>query len=80
VLDFRLLSRTYWAGWTGIAFGPVFRVLRRLAHVVPIEQEKAAASSLAFGAAVLRSQHNLVLKQACWDGPLEHHPIDSRLS
>jgi long-chain acyl-CoA synthetase len=60
VLGFRLLSRTYWAGWTGIVFGPVFRVLRRLAHVVPIEQEKAAASSLAFGAAVLRSQQNLV--------------------
>jgi long-chain acyl-CoA synthetase len=60
VLDFKLLSRTYWAGWTGIAFGPVFRVLRRLAHVVPISQEKAVASSLAFGAAVLRDQHNLV--------------------
>jgi long-chain acyl-CoA synthetase len=60
VLDFRLLARTYWAGWTGVAFGPIFRVLRRLAHVVPIDPSKAAASSLAFGAAVLRSKHNLV--------------------
>jgi long-chain acyl-CoA synthetase len=60
VLDFGLLSRTYWAGWTGVAFGPIFRVLRRLAHVVPIDPDRAAASSLAFGAAVLRDRHNLV--------------------
>jgi long-chain acyl-CoA synthetase len=60
VLDFNLLYETYWAGWSGVAFGPVFRVLRRLCHVVPIDPDKAAASSLAFGAAVLRSNHNMV--------------------
>jgi long-chain acyl-CoA synthetase len=59
-LDYRLLRDTYWAGWSGMAFGPVFRVLRRLAHVIPIDPDKAAASSLAFGAAVLRSKHDLV--------------------
>jgi long-chain acyl-CoA synthetase len=60
VLDFKLLEHTYWAGWTGVAFGPIFRVLRRLCHVVPIDPDKAAASSLAFGAAVLKSKHNMV--------------------
>jgi long-chain acyl-CoA synthetase len=59
-LDFKRLRETYWAGWTGIAFGPVFRYLRRLARVVPIDPEKAAASSLAFGAAVLKGKHNMV--------------------
>jgi long-chain acyl-CoA synthetase len=59
-LDYRLLRETYWAGWSGIAFGPMFKVLRRLTHVVPIDPDKAAASSLAFGAAVLRSKHDLV--------------------
>ena len=48
------------AGWTGVAYGPIFRLLRRLAHVVPIDPDRAAASSLAFGAAVLRDKHNLV--------------------
>jgi long-chain acyl-CoA synthetase len=60
VLDFKVLNETYWAGWTGVAFGPLFRLLRRLCHVVPIDPDKAAASSLAFGAAVLRSKHNMV--------------------
>jgi len=59
-LDFRLLADTYWAGWTGVAFGPLFRLLRRLCHVVPIDPDKAATSSLAFGAAVLQDQHNMV--------------------
>src|SRR5258708_10551223 len=43
-----------------MAFGPVFRVLRRMGRVVPIDPDRAAASSLAFGAAVLRSRKNLV--------------------
>jgi long-chain acyl-CoA synthetase len=59
-LDFGRLRETYWAGWTGIAFGPFFRWLRRLTHVVPIDPDRAAATSLAFGAAVLRDHHNLV--------------------
>jgi len=59
-LDFKLLQGTYWAGWSGVAFGPIFRWLRRLCHVVPIDPDRAAASSLAFGAAVLQDKHNLV--------------------
>src|SRR5260221_12636496 len=59
-LDKKLLRETYWAGRTGMAFGPVFRALRRLGRVVPIDPDRAAASSLAFGAAVLRSKKNLV--------------------
>jgi long-chain acyl-CoA synthetase len=59
-LGFDVLRNTYWAGWSGIAFGPVFRMLRRWCHVVPIDPDRAAASSLAFGAAVLHDKHNLV--------------------
>jgi long-chain acyl-CoA synthetase len=59
-LKFKILVETYWAGWTGVAFGPVFRVLRRLAHVVPIDSKRSAASSLAFGATILRSNRNMV--------------------
>jgi long-chain acyl-CoA synthetase len=59
-LDYDLLRNTYWAGWSGVAFGPLFRLLRRLTHVVPIDPDRAAASSLAYGAAVLRDKHNLV--------------------
>ena len=59
-LNFDLLRRTYWAAWTGVACGAGFRVLRRLTHVVPVDSSWGAASSLAFGAAVLRRRHNLV--------------------
>ena len=68
-LDFRLLRETYWAAWTGVAFGPAFRVLRRLTHVVPIDPLRGAALSLAYGAAVLQRGHNLI-----WfpEGALSH--------
>jgi long-chain acyl-CoA synthetase len=60
-LDYRLLRRTYWAGWTGAAFGnPLTRLVSRLARVVPIDPERAGVSSLAFGAAVLAREKNLV--------------------
>jgi long-chain acyl-CoA synthetase len=53
--------RTYWAGWTGAAFGnPLTRLVSRLAQVVPIEAGRAGLSSLAFGAAVLGRGDNLV--------------------
>jgi long-chain acyl-CoA synthetase len=55
------LRRTYWAGWTGVAFGnPLARLVSRLAQVVPIDPSRAAVSSLAFGAAVLKHGDNLV--------------------
>ena len=60
-LGYRRLRQTYWAGWTGVAFrNPLFRLMSRLAQVVPIEQGRAALSSLAFGAAVLKRKKNLI--------------------
>jgi long-chain acyl-CoA synthetase len=56
-----VLRRTYWAGWTGAAFGnPLARLVSRLAQVVPVDPERAGLSSLAFGAAVLGRGQNLV--------------------
>ena len=60
-LDESVLRRTYWAGWTGAAFGnPLTRLVSRLAQVVPVDPDRAGLSSLAFGAAVLRRGRNLV--------------------
>jgi long-chain acyl-CoA synthetase len=60
-LRFRVLRRTYWAGWTGAAFGnPLTRLISRLAQVVPIDRGRAGLSSLACGAAVLKRGQNLV--------------------
>ena len=60
-LDYRVLRRTYWAGWTGAAFGnPLTRLVSRLAQVVPVDPDRAGLSSLAFGAAVLERGKNLV--------------------
>jgi long-chain acyl-CoA synthetase len=60
-LDYRVLRRTYWAGWTGAAFGnPLARLVSRLAQVVPVDPGRAGLSSLAFGAAVLKRGKNLV--------------------
>jgi long-chain acyl-CoA synthetase len=53
--------RTYWAGWTGAAFGnPLTRRISRLAQVVPVDPERAGLSSLVYGAAVLARGQNLV--------------------
>jgi long-chain acyl-CoA synthetase len=55
------LQRTYWGGWTGIAFrNPVMRAFSRLARVLPIEPERGAVSSLALAAAVLKRGDDLV--------------------
>lgn len=60
-LDQQRLQRTYWAGWTGVAFGnPLFRLGSRLGRVVPIDSSRALFSSLAFGAAVLQRGNNLI--------------------
>lgn len=61
VLEYRQLQRTYWAGFTGAAFrNRLFRLISRIAQVVPIDQESRAISSLAFGSAVLHRGGNLV--------------------
>lgn len=61
ILDYPRLRRTYWAGFTGAAFSnTLFRLMSRIAQVVPIDPESKAISSLAFGSAVLQSGSNLV--------------------
>jgi long-chain acyl-CoA synthetase len=60
-LDYRLLRQTYWAGWVGAAFGnPLSRLISRLAQVVPVDPQRAGASSLAFGAAALQRGKNII--------------------
>jgi long-chain acyl-CoA synthetase len=60
-LSYRRLRQTYWGGWAGAAFGnPLFRLVSRLAQVVPVDPDRAGVSSLAFGAAVLKREKNLV--------------------
>jgi len=72
-LDHSVLRRTYWAGWTGAAFGnPLTRLVSRLAQVVPIDPGRAGLSSLAFGAAVLGHGLNLV-----WFAEGERSPTGS---
>ena len=61
LLDWSQLRKTYWAGWTGVAFAnPVMRFLSRLGKILPVEPMRAARSSLAFGATILKSKKNLV--------------------
>jgi long-chain acyl-CoA synthetase len=60
-LPFSVLQRSYFAGWTGVAFrNPFFRFVSRLARTVPIDPKRAIASSLAFGAIVLKRGENLI--------------------
>ncbi|HET8543123.1 MAG TPA: AMP-binding protein [Pseudolabrys sp.] len=55
------LERLYWAGWTGVVFaGPVRRAFARVAQAVPVDPDRATASSLAFGGAVLKRGLGLV--------------------
>jgi len=61
LLDWNQLRKTYWAGWTGIILAnPVMRFLSRLGKILPVEPMRAARSSLAFGATILKSKKNLV--------------------
>ncbi|TVR83994.1 MAG: hypothetical protein EA405_02705 [Rhodospirillales bacterium] len=60
-LGHRRLETTWWAGWAGIMFtSRLRRLFSRVSHVVPIDRERAVASSLAFGAAVLNRDQTLV--------------------
>jgi len=61
MLDWNQLRKTYWAGWTGVAFAnPLMRFLSRLGKILPVEPMRAARSSLAFGAKILKNKQNLV--------------------
>lgn len=58
----RLLPSTYWTGWTGYLFrNALVRAISRLAQIVPIDPERAASSSLAFAATVLKKGNNLIM-------------------
>lgn len=53
-LPFATLRRTWWAGWTQLLFAGVFsRWFSRVAQIVPVDPDRAVASSLAGGEAVL---------------------------
>ena len=57
----RRLERSYWGGWTGVAFAnPLMRGISRLWRVLPIDQARGAGSSLALAAAVLKREGCLI--------------------
>ncbi|PYK67544.1 MAG: hypothetical protein DME45_10020 [Verrucomicrobia bacterium] len=61
LLDWSQLRNTYWTGWTGVIFAnPLMRFLSRLGKILPVEPTRAARSSLAFGAIILKKKKNLV--------------------
>jgi long-chain acyl-CoA synthetase len=60
-LPYSLMRRTFFAGWTGIAFRNVFfRFFSRLARAVPVDSRYAVSSTLAFASAVLGRGSNLI--------------------
>lgn len=60
-LPFERLQKSYWAGWTGIAFAnSISRRLSRIAQAIPIDADQAIISSLALGAAVLKRKKSLI--------------------
>jgi long-chain acyl-CoA synthetase len=57
----RRLERSYWGGWTGVAFAnPLMRGVSRLWRVLPIDQARGAGSSLALAAAILKREGCLI--------------------
>jgi long-chain acyl-CoA synthetase len=57
----RRLERSYWGGWTGVAFAnPLMRGVSRLWRVLPIDQARGAGSSLALAATVLKRESCLI--------------------
>ena len=62
-LHYSVLRRTYWAGWTGAAFGnPLTSPVSRLARVAPIDLGRAGLSSLGYGTHAL-SEPGLVRRR-----------------
>lgn len=61
VLSDARLARTYWGGWSVIVTRNAFtRFVGRLANAVPIDPERGAISSLAFGAVLLKRKLSIV--------------------
>ena len=55
------LRDVYWSGWVQAAFSnPIKRGVSRLGKTIPLDPHRAAVSSLALGAAVLKRGHALV--------------------
>ncbi|MBE7559091.1 AMP-binding protein [bacterium] len=74
-IPFKRLRGVYWAAWTGIVLSNAFlRGISRLAQVLPIEPERGAGSSLAFGAYVLKERKTLI-----WF-PEGHRSVSGRLT
>ena len=60
-LPWRQARRIYWAGATERLFAtPLQRLFSRAAHAFPVDPDRAAVSSLAFGSAVLAREKALV--------------------
>lgn len=56
-----LLRRSYWGGWSGIAFNTrLRRLFSRAAQVIPVDPDRAAGSGLAAGRLALECGWNLV--------------------
>lgn len=56
-----VLRQTYFAGWTGMVFkNALMRFGGRIGKTVPVDPERAAASSLALGAMVLKQGNSLI--------------------
>jgi len=54
-------ERTFWGGWTGVAFtNRLLRAASRLARVFPVDPDRAVRSSLAFAAITLERDGHLV--------------------
>lgn len=55
------VKHTCWGGWTGVAFTtPLRRLFSRVARIIPIDPDRAAASGLAMGSLTLERGWNLV--------------------
>lgn len=60
-LPYERMKRSAFAGWTGLAFAnPLFRFVVRLARTLPVEQDRAAFSTLAIALVALREKMSLV--------------------
>lgn len=60
-LPHRVLSETWWAGWTGLLFSSALRRLfSRAAQVIPIDPDRAAGAAVDLGVAALSRGHVLV--------------------
>jgi long-chain acyl-CoA synthetase len=55
------LDKTYWGGWTGVAFNTrLRRLFSRIARIIPVDPDRAAVSGLAMGRLILERGWNLV--------------------